>query len=290
MNPFIDRLAEIGLLSEERLVLYHQRVRDRDDVQVLQDTLTEVIVLSSVEQITQEYYQEKDEKFALDVNGVEVSTPRLQDNVRRAKEFSGYIAGKNWLDFGSGLGGMLDELSSQAALAIGLEPNLDRAEIASRKGHHIVSNLDSIEDDSLDVVTVFHVLEHLLDPLQTLSHIRRVLKKNGIVLIEVPHARDALFSLFDCGPFKDFTFWSEHLVLHTRNSLSTLLKSALFRSVEITGYQRYPLSNHLHWLAKGKPGGSVDWGFLNSLQLDVSYASKLGQLDRTDTLIAISKK
>ncbi len=50
--------------------------------------------------------------------------------------------------------------------------------------------------------------------------------------------------------------------------------------------QRYPLSNHLHWLAHGKPGGHKTWGFLDSAELDAAYAATLARVGACDTLIA----
>lgn len=108
------------------------------------------------------------------------------------------------------------------------------------------------------------------------------------MIIEVPHARDALFTLYDCEEFKKFTFWSEHLVLHTRHSLQLLLKAAGYPEHQVMGYQRYPLANHLYWMAKGEPGGHDKWHMLASKEVQSSYSSVLSGIDRTDTLIATS--
>jgi SAM-dependent methyltransferase len=45
------------------------------------------------------------------------------------------------------------------------------------------------------VVTLWHVLEHVPDPLEQLAEIRRVLKPGGLLVVEVPNARSATFSL-----------------------------------------------------------------------------------------------
>jgi len=57
----------------------------------------------------------------------------------------------------------------------------------------------------------------------------------------------------DLEKFKKFTFWSEHLVLHNRFSLAAFLDSANFKNTVISGFQRYNLANHLHWLKEKKP-------------------------------------
>jgi len=289
MSDLITELEGFGILSKDRLELYYPRVRDRDDIAVLRDPLTEVIVLSRFDHVAATYYQERKEKHSYSVHGNELATPRLDDNVRRAADFGGYIRNKRWLDFGCGLGGMLDEMKSEAAWAAGLEPSQQRQEIVTAKGHKVIGSLKELEDQSLDVVTMFHVLEHLTDPIEVLKAVRRVLRPGGTLLIEVPHARDALFSLYDCEAFKRFTFWSEHLVLHTRQSLRILLQHAGYEEIEIMGYQRYPLANHLYWLSQHKPGGHDSWRSIASAELTSAYTNVLQKIDRTDTLISTNR-
>jgi SAM-dependent methyltransferase len=218
-------------------------------------------------------------------------TPRLGDNLRRAADFGHLIRGKRWLDFGCGLGGMLNEMAADAASATGLEPNRDRAAIVAANGHRVVAGAAELEAESLDVITLFHVLEHLADPLGVLRELRTRMAPGGAMLIEVPHARDALFTLYDCEPFKAFTFWSEHLVLHTRTSLRLLLAAAGFGDIEITGYQRYPLANHLYWLSRSRPGGQEKWSLLSPMNGSGQgqYENDLARMDRTDSLIALAR-
>jgi 2-polyprenyl-3-methyl-5-hydroxy-6-metoxy-1,4-benzoquinol methylase len=172
-------LESLGIINRDRLEVFYPRVRDRDDVAVLRDPLTEVIVLSRCDHVSETYYAERKEENAFSVHGKDVTTPRLEDNIRRGVEFGSYIRGKNWLDFGCGLGGMLDELGPEAAWAAGLEPNLERAAIVSAKGHKVVTSLDDLSDESVDIITMFHVLEHLTTPVETLHSLQRVLRPGG---------------------------------------------------------------------------------------------------------------
>jgi len=287
MSKLINYLHDLNIINKTNLEVFYPKVRDRDDIKVLRDTLTEVIVLSKTDHIEENYYSNREEKNSITVNTSEIKTTRLYDNIRRAEEFGKYIKNKRWLDFGCGLGGMLDEVGSQASFASGLEPNTIRKKLLFKKGYTIFENLDEIEDKSLDIITLFHVLEHLLEPVKTLNLLKKKLSSNGKMIIEVPHARDALFTIYDCEKFKQFTFWSEHLILHTKTSLKLILNAAMFSSFEIYGYQRYPLSNHLYWLSKGMPGGQDKWPELSSDKLNFEYKEQLSKIDRTDTLIAI---
>ncbi len=280
-------LDNLNIIQESRLELYHPRVRDRSDISVLRDPATEVIVLSRVDHITEDYYDERKEKNTYTVHENELFSPKLEDNLRRAKDIGRYIRNKRWLDVGSGLGGMLDEMANEASWAAGVELNKERSAVARRKGHKIFEDLADIEPGSLEIITLFHVLEHIPDPIKFLTTLKPLLRPGGILLLEVPHARDALFTLYDCEPFKSFTFWSEHLLLHTRSSLCKIIKEAGYHEPEVVGFQRYPLANHLYWLSQGRPGGHEQWQLLSRGSVDSEYQACLAAMDRTDTLLAI---
>ena len=104
------------------------------------------------------------------------------------------------------------------------------------------------------------------------------------------HANDFLLNAVACDELKQCTLWSQHLVLHTRDSLRKTLEYFGFENVLIEGVQRHSLSNHLAWLATGKP-----WGHKSPLSLldcDVlsdAYRNTLCRIDATDTLVAIAK-
>jgi SAM-dependent methyltransferase len=141
---------------------------------------------------------------------------------------------------------------------------------------------------TFDVITLFHVLEHLEDQVAALQKARSKLKAGGVVIIEVPHARDVLISVMRLKAFFDFTFWSEHLVLHTRESLTAILRAAGFGSVDLSGYQRYGLGNHFGWLQDGKPGGHVTYRDLEEALANSRYEQFLHDHDWTDTLLAVA--
>ena len=115
------------------------------------------------------------------------------------------------------------------------------------------------------------------------------LKDKGKIIIEVPHAEDFLLLQEELKEFKNFTFWSEHLILHTYKSLKSILMKAGFKSVNIQYYQRYNFSNHLGWFLKRKPGGHNFYKDIVGYKLNLSYCENLKKLGQTDTLIAIAE-
>lgn len=70
------------------------------------------------------------------------------------------------------------------------------------------------------------------------SSVRDRLADKGRLIILAPHARDFLKTPLECEAFRRFTFWSEHLILHTRESLAVFIKAAGFNEVQIKGNRK----------------------------------------------------
>jgi SAM-dependent methyltransferase len=51
-------------------------------------------------------------------------------------------------------------------------------------------------DGYFDIITCFHVLEHLADPLTSVKHALRLLKLGGLIIIEVPNLESVGFQIF----------------------------------------------------------------------------------------------
>ena len=72
--------------------------------------------------------------------------------------------------------------------------------------------------------------------------------------------------------------------------MTELIKQAGLKLNWTKHVQRYPLSNHLYWLAKGRPGGHQKWDFLDNIKLNAEYENQLALIGKTDTIIVgISK-
>jgi SAM-dependent methyltransferase len=146
----------------------------------------------------------------------------------------------------------------------------------------------SLEDagTEYDLITAFHVLEHLSDPRATLRELALRLAAGGRLVIEVPHSEDALLTLYDHDAFQRFTYWSQHLFLFNADTLRRLAAQAGLRAVSIQQFQRYPLSNHLYWLSRNRPGGHREWSFLDTPALSEAYTASLASIGKCDTIIA----
>ena len=211
-----------------------------------------------------------------------------RDDRRRAQFLANKLTGRRILDFGCGAGGFLVQAKSIAQDITGIEPERRLAAHFAALGLEVCSDLAELSPERrFDLITAFHVVEHLPDPRAVLQDLSRRLKDSGSELIvEVPASSDALLTLYRSRPFSRFTYWSCHLYLFDAATLRQLGEQAGLRVNFVRQVQRYPLSNHLHWLAAGQPGGHQAWAFLDTPELERAYESTLAALGLCDTLIA----
>lgn len=212
------------------------------------------------------------------------------DDLRRIDMVRPWCENRNVLDFGCGFGGFLKGISNCAKTAEGVELSLTERKYLQSIGLSVQDHIENCEK-RFDVITLFHVFEHLSSPQKWLNVFAKFLTDGGFLFIEVPNANDVLLSLYENQNFADFTYWSAHLYLYTKNSLTRLIEENGNFEIELAGQvQRYPLSNHLYWLAKGRPGGHKKWQIFNQKKLNEEYGKVLEQSCLCDTLFYRLKK
>ena len=275
-----ETLENIGAISSTSVVQFSPRTRDRE-IPVFRDTKSGVIFID-------DHYVGDDEYQKGEYRGTEV--PNLEDFLdteRRVNSFRPFYLGRRVVDFGCGAGNFLRAVRSSTRSASGVELQKSFNDSLNRDGIPCFHEISQVPLS--DTVFMFHVLEHLPDPLAVLTELKSCLEPGkGTLVVEVPHANDFLIHSLQCKPFIDFTLWSQHLVLHTRDSLHKLLSAAGFIDIRITGVQRYGLANHLTWLSEGKPGGHKGpIALLETADLSRAYQSALAGQNSTDTLVAI---
>jgi cyclopropane fatty-acyl-phospholipid synthase-like methyltransferase len=279
------------LCGQRDSVIVAPKVRDRDDVAVLKCRGCGLVFLDSFDHITADYYSAD---YTDSHHGAETWQAFLArcsaDDTRRASQLAALVTNKRYLDIGCGAGGVLLKLRALATAVTGVEPQCRWRGELEREGIPVHERIDDAARERVDVASAFHVLEHVADPRSFLQTVKSCVVDGGSVILEVPSADDALMNLFDSSAFAQSTYWSAHLFLYTPSTLRTLLGEAGLHVDAIEQFQRYPLSNHLHWLAKGAPGGHAKWAFLDSDVLGRAYADTLGRLGMCDTLIAYARR
>ena len=286
-----ETLEKLHLTSLDTRTLFNQRTRDVDDLKVWRDDVSGVIYIDGFYTGDETYVEgsyREDKQVRLQTGKPDYE--RTTDAKRRFESNLRFVAGKKVIEFGCGSGDFLRLVKNHCSDVIGVELQQDYVDSLNADGIKCVNSLDTIEKGSVDTCVSFHVIEHLPKPLEVLELLKEKIVSGGALLIEVPHANDFLLSALENEQFKQFTLWSQHLVLHTRESLRRMLDFVGFEEIYIEGVQRYPLSNHLNWMAKGKGGGHKSpLSLIDSPSMINAYSDSLARMNETDTLVAIAK-
>lgn len=190
------------------------------------------------------------------------------------------------LKIGSGSCAFLRSAAGRVAEAVGIEPDQKTRDwIADVSGLAVYPEFSALPDDAgrFDLIVLFHVLEHLPDPVAFLKAVAKRLNPGAKLVIEVPNVDDALLSLYDIQAFRDFYFSIAHLTYFSPSTLARCIAMAGLEGA-VTGVQRYDLSNHLTWALTGKPGGARAFAPPISAQTDRHYAEDLIRSGKADTL------
>ena len=94
------------------------------------------------------------------------------------------------LDIGCGTGEFLNACQQTGFKAEGVEPSKLAREQSINNYNLSVSentNLEQFKDDTFDSISMWHVLEHVPNLIKTITEFKRILNKNGKVIIAVPN-------------------------------------------------------------------------------------------------------
>lgn len=146
------------------------------------------------------------------------------------------------IDIGCGEGLFLQEAKNYVNNVYGIEPTKSYAAYTKENMNLDIhqGTLESFEcpDNSFDMVTMFHVLEHLSSPSQALGKIYSWLKKNGYIVIEVPNIESPT------AQYKGLNWdliYPEHRFYFSPSSLQYLLRKNNFEiiSVRVRDFDQY---------------------------------------------------
>jgi 2-polyprenyl-3-methyl-5-hydroxy-6-metoxy-1,4-benzoquinol methylase len=156
----------------------------------------------------------------------------LRDHVAFIAAAGRNAAGSRLLDFGCGSGTLLGILKTRGFQVVGVDSSEEAARVAEREnGVRVIAG--SLEDarfpaHSFDVVTMFHVMEHVTNPRQILAEVSRILKPSGRVVIQVPNIDSWQFRIFGARWYGlDIP---RHVIDYSRNSMLRLLEACGFEA------------------------------------------------------------
>jgi 2-polyprenyl-3-methyl-5-hydroxy-6-metoxy-1,4-benzoquinol methylase len=177
------------------------------------------------------------------------------------------------LDIGCGYGFFLQEMKSRGWQVNGIEISQTGRQYAkSRWGIEVFSEpLENLQfpENSFDVVTLFYVIEHLLEPLSLMKAVNRILKPNGLVLLRWPHSTPIVKLLGSLSRKLDLYHTPYHIYDFSPKTIERLLNQ--------TGFSRVKTLIAGHTLPSSRPSrwSSIAFGHLGALLCSLSSGSIL---------------
>lgn len=131
------------------------------------------------------------------------------------------------LDVGAGTGHFIRAAKKGGWDAKGIEPNSAAREIANTNSKGVFvgeEKLSSFPADSFDVITLWHVLEHLPNLEENIKTFKKLLKPDGRIIVAAPN-----FKSFDARHFKNY--WAaydvpRHLWHFSKDSIANVFSRA----------------------------------------------------------------
>jgi len=214
---------------------------------------------------SEEYYSHQENKTGF--------IPRIYETVKGfnlKKKYKmatiGMAKGK-MLEIGCGAGDFLKTMEQHGWQCTGIEPSEEAKVIAKKKVKAELLNpedIGTLQDKSFDLITMWHVLEHVDDLKEEIRHLQRLLKKGGRLVLALPNFKSA-----DAQYYKEY--WAaydvpRHLNHFCRESINNIFKTSelklkktdkLVWDAYYISYMSEKYKNHTLPLLKGVMRGFV---------------------------------
>jgi len=143
----------------------------------------------------------------------------LRKKIRLINKYT--TSDKTLLDIGAGTGSFLESAKISGWETYGIEPNKKARDLAINKGLELRANIDLLGKQGFQVITLWHVLEHLPDLELQINKIGSLLNRNGTLILAVPN-----FQSYDARYYKEY--WAAYDVPRHLSHFSQLSIKKLF--------------------------------------------------------------
>lgn len=135
------------------------------------------------------------------------------------------------LDIGAGTGDFLLTCKKRGWNTFGTEPNLKARDVAKQKGIYLEADLSKFKKQQFEVITLWHVLEHVPNLSELISELNSLLAENGRIIVAVPN-----FNSFDASYYG--SFWAafdvpRHLWHFSRSAIHKIFSKEKIRVEKI---------------------------------------------------------
>jgi len=196
-----------------------------------------------------------------------------------------------WLDVGCGAGRFLKGLDPSQWEKVGVEPHLQGGAALGEVSvtlHRQMLEECRFASKSFDVVSLWHVLEHLPNPKGVLVEVARILKDGGVMVCSVPHTASLGFRWFQKHWFHCDA--PRHAVHYRRSTLDRLLRECGLKPCAWHAQTfEFPLDL---WHSATNRWPMCRFPLVSLFGIPLTLAGKMVEklLDRTETIAVVTKK
>ncbi len=194
----------------------------------------EILKTTPVPEKLESYYESEDY-----ISHTDASAGIMENLYQRVKQYmlqkkmgwiEKHVFKAKLLDFGAGTAEFLQFAKNRNWEIHGVEPNEKARTLAREKEIHLHSNLKEVSENNFDVISLWHVLEHLPDLENKIGKFKNLLSKNGILVIAVPN-----YKSYDAEFYKEF--WAaydvpRHIWHFSQNGIKDLFSNFGFELIE----------------------------------------------------------
>lgn len=174
---------------------------------------------------SEEYYSHQENNSGL--------IPRIYERVKSINLKKKYrlatqgLTKGNMLEIGCGVGDFLKTMEDNGWTCTGIEPSENAKEIARKKVKAEIFNpqdINQLPSEGFDLITMWHVLEHVDNLKEEIQQLQRLLKKDGRLVLALPNYKSA-----DAQYYKEY--WAaydvpRHLNHFCRESINNIFKTS----------------------------------------------------------------
>ena len=149
---------------------------------------------------------------------------------------------KTILDIGAGTGDFLVSCKKSDWEVFGIEPSREARSIAEEKNVVLEKEIKAYADKKFDVITLWHVLEHVENLPEYIETIKTLLKENGVLVVAVPNHKS-----YDAQFYKEF--WAAFDVPRHLWHFSQKAISKLFSEVSMSVVKTIPMKFDAYYVS-----------------------------------------
>tara|TARA_R110002073_G_scaffold123234_1_gene266754 strand:- start:46877 stop:47728 length:852 start_codon:yes stop_codon:yes gene_type:complete len=251
--------------------------------EIMLNEQNQMLVTSPIPSDLEKYYQSEEyqshHNSKKSVLNFLYNTVKKRSFKRKKSLFQNGKSDKTILDVGAGTGDFLLYCQENKFNVTGIEPSQTARKIAQDKGVQLKGKLEDVLGAKFDVITMWHVLEHVPNLYECIGQLKDLLDEKGKLIIAVPN-----FKSYDAEHYKEF--WAAYDVPRHLWHFSQKSIHNLFESVEMKVTKVHPMKYDSFYVSllseKHKTGKS---NFLKAFWVGLKSNMKANQTSEYSSLI-----